>query len=85
MHGCTSRLLEEILVHEKFHGQTVWEGAVHVFDVDHPKAKTCFAWTSPVEGSERRKFYAVLAIPPVFTAQDAVRAAIVADNKNEET
>lgn len=48
------------------------------------KAKRAYAWSSPIEGSERRKFYAVLEVPPITSAQDAVRAAIVADHRTQE-
>jgi len=41
----------------------------------------CYTWSSPIEGSTRRGFYAVLSVPPINTAADAVRAAIVADRK----
>jgi len=60
----------------------VWEGSVSVFKVDHAETDTCFAWSSPVEGSDNRKFYAVLKIPPVETAQDAVKASIIDDYRN---
>jgi hypothetical protein len=31
-------------------GQTVWEGVVHVFDLEgHPKATRAYAWSSPIE------------------------------------
>jgi hypothetical protein len=57
-------------------------GVVHVFKLHgHPKAKRAYAWSSPVEGTERRKFYAVLEVPPVASARDAVKAAIVADHR----
>jgi len=63
----------------------VWEGVVHTFDLsDHTSAKRCYAWSSLVEGTNKRKFYAVLHQAPVTLSQDAVRAAIVSDYKNEE-
>ncbi len=80
-HGCTAAFHEVVQVKEEFEDRPVWQGIVHVFDVDHPDAKTCYAWSSPVEGSENRRFYAVLGVPPINSAQDAVRAAIVADSR----
>lgn len=80
-HGCTATFREAVPVKETFDGQTVWEGAVHVFDVDHADASTCYAWSSPVEGSVQRKFYAVLSVSPIDSALDAVRAAIVGENR----
>ena len=56
---------------------------IHVFDLEgHPTAKVAYAWSSPVEGSDRRKFYAVLHVPPVDSPEAAVRAAIVADHRS---
>ncbi|RWI99972.1 hypothetical protein [Mesorhizobium sp.] len=69
-------------VSEEFAGERVWEGLVHVFDVQgHPKAKQAFAWSSPIEESTKRRFFAVLNIPPINTPIDAVRAAIVAAHR----
>lgn len=79
LHDCNAVLEMETWLEEKFDGSTVWEGSVSVFSVDHPDTDTCYAWSYPIEGSDKRKFYAVLKIPPVETAADAVRAAIVND------
>ena len=81
-HGGTARFREVVPVSETFNGQIVWDGEVHVFDLDdHPKATRAYAWSSPVEGSDNRRFYAVLHLGPVRSAQDAVRAAIVAEHR----
>ncbi len=72
----------EKAVDETFKGLPVWQGTVHEFLIEgHPQTNTCYAWSSPIEGSERRKFYAVLKTPPINSPQDAVRAAIVSDHK----
>lgn len=81
LHECKASLQKVVIIHEDFNGKTVWEGSVSVFSVDHPDADICYAWSSPVEGSDRRKFYAVLHIPPVDSPEKAVRASIVADHK----
>ena len=82
MHGCPAQLTEAVAVSETFKSQPVWEGVVHVFSLQgHRSADRCYAWSSPVEGSDRRRVYAVLGVPPVDSAADAVRAAIVADRK----
>ena len=50
----------------------VWKGEVEVFGlVHHPRCKVCFAWTYQDNNDEH--FAAVLAVPPVLTAADAVR------------
>lgn len=82
-HGCKATLREAVPVHEEFEGQPVWQGIVSVFDVDHSDADTCYAWSAPVEGSDKRRFYAVLGVPPVNSAKDAVRAAIVAESRDK--
>jgi hypothetical protein len=83
MHGGTATLSQSVPVHETFEGKTVWEGAVHVFDLTgHPKATRAYAWSSPIEGSAKRRFFAVLHQPPVDSPQAAVRAAIVAEHRS---
>jgi hypothetical protein len=81
-HGGKATLAQSVPVKETHDGQTVWEGVVHVFDLaGHPKATRAYAWSSPIEGTERRRFYAVLHVPPVTSPVDAVRAAIAADHR----
>ena len=83
MHGGNAELLQSVPVSETFQGNRVWEGVVHVFKLTgHPKATRAYAWSSPIEGSEKRRFFAVLAIP-IFSPVDAVRAAIVAERKTQ--
>jgi hypothetical protein len=48
-----------------------------------PTATRAYAWSSPIAGSDKRRFYAVLHVPPVNSAADAMRAAIVADYRNK--
>lgn len=79
LHECTAKFVEDRVVREAFEGRPVWAGVVTVFSVDHPETDTCYAWSSPVEGSDRRKFYAVLKKPPVDSPEAAVRASIVSD------
>jgi len=79
-HGGTATLVQSVPVHEEHAGQVVWDGTVHVFDLaGHPKARRAYAWSSPVEGSANRRFFAVLHIPPIDSPFAAVRAAIVAE------
>lgn len=40
-----------------------------------------YAWSSPMEGSTKRRFFAVLHAPPFDTPQAAVRAAILAERR----
>ena len=84
LHQCQATFRELVPVIEQYEGKTVWEGEVHVFDLKgHPTASLCYAWASPVEGSEKQKFYAALHLPPVTSALEAVKASIVRDFKRE--
>jgi hypothetical protein len=83
LHKCGATWRETVPVHEVFNGQTVWQGDVEVFDLhNHPKAKRAYAW-SHLYGTkdERTRFVAVLEIPPVVSAETAVRVQIVKDTK----
>lgn len=82
-HGGMATLAQSIPVRETFDGKTVWEGVVHVFNLeDHPKAIRAYAWSSPIEGSDKRRFFAVLHMGAIKSPQDAVRAAIVAAQRS---
>ncbi len=83
LHGCHASHQKAVAVREEFQGQVAWEGAVHVYSLSgHPSASICYAWSSPVEGSENRRFYAVLHTEQVDSPAKAVRAAIVSDYRS---
>jgi hypothetical protein len=82
-HHCTARLAQSVPVKETHAGGMVWEGVVHVFDITgHAKATRAYAWSSLIEGSDKRRFFAVLHLPPISSPVDAVRAAIVAEHRS---
>lgn len=82
-HGCTATLVQSAPVKETFGGKTVWEGIVHVFKLNgHPQAQQAYAWSSPIEGSKKRRIFAVLHQPPITSPVEAVRAAIVQEQKS---
>lgn len=84
MHDCTARLAQSVPVKEMHGGIPVWEGIVHVFDLEgHPKATRAYAWSSPIDGSDKRRFFAVLHLGPVTGPVEAVRAAIVAETRSK--
>lgn len=84
LHHCKASHRETVEVREVFQGRSVWEGVVHVFDLDgHPEVTRAYAWSSPIEGSERRRFYAVLHKPPIDSPVAAVRASIVSDYRRQ--
>jgi hypothetical protein len=75
--------LKKESVIEKFQGRIVWDGEVNIFNLkNHPKAKLCYAWTSVIDDSNNRKFYIILGIPPINSALDAVRIAIIKESQS---
>src|SRR5574340_589417 len=84
-HKCAAHFIEAVPVLEIFQGQTVWEGIVNVFGLKgHPKATKAYAWSSPIEGSTKRRYYAVLHVPPIDSPEKAVRASIVHDFQHKK-
>jgi len=79
LHDCGATWRETVPVHEVFRGETVWQGDVEVFDLHgHAKAKRAYAWSHlDGEHDERTRFVAVLEIPPVESAETAVRVSLV--------
>lgn len=79
MHACEATWLESVPVTETFRGETVWEGVVQVFAVEHPSgASRVYAWSHAVGEGPRRRFFAILGAGPVVDAVAAVRVAIAA-------
>ena len=87
MHGGSATLAQSVPVRETFDGKTVWEGTVSIFDLSgHPTATRAYAWSSPIEGStKRRRFFAVLHTARINSPVEAVRAAIVAEHRTGTT
>ena len=80
LHGCASRHVESVRVTETWQGETVWDGAVEVFDlIGHPTAKRSYAWAHAVDGSDKQRFVAVLHQGKVDSPQAAVSVAIMAE------
>ncbi len=81
LHGCESTWIRSETVWEAFLGKTIWKGEVEVFQLQgHPEAETAYVWSHIVdENTGRRKLYAILGVPPINSAVDAVRASIAGD------
>lgn len=78
-HGAKSTFVKSVRIHRSPEGQSNWDGVVHVFDLDnHPKAKRAFAWSSPISGSGKPRFFAVLQMDAITTPIQAVKAASAA-------
>ncbi len=77
-HGGSATFDRVIYVIERYEGETMWAGPVHIFKLSgHPTATECYAWSEPVPDSDRRRFYAVLKAGPVTSPEEASRVAIV--------
>ena len=84
-HGGTATFVNTLPVREHFTGHHVWHCTVHIFDLaGHPNAFRAYAWSLPVEGSNKRRFYAVLHTPVIDSPANAVRAAIVAQHRTSK-
>lgn len=73
-------------VNETFEGKVVWQGVVEVFEIQgrHPKAKMAYAWSYKDDNGQVHQV-AILGVPPVNSAQDAVRAYIVTQAQKKST
>jgi hypothetical protein len=80
MHRCTARHVDSTPVFETFRGEVVWDGVVETFELGgHPKAKRCHAWSYEENGETQ--YATVLELPPVDSAESAVKVAIAAQAK----
>jgi hypothetical protein len=86
LHGCESHWVAAVPVHEKTPDglETVWKGDVEVFQlVGHPMVARAYAWSEATTGAKRR-FFAVLHVPPVDSPAKAVQGSIFADAQELE-
>jgi hypothetical protein len=76
LHRCESRHIASTPVRETFQGQTAWEGNVETFElINHPKAKRAYGLIFEDDGGKKR-YLAGLEIPPVDSAESAVKIAL---------
>ena len=84
LHGLDATHVRSEYVRETFRGKVAWEGEVEVFAVTgQPKAAHAYAWEHETDEGNRA-FVAVLGVPPVNSAQDAVRASIAAEHRRHD-
>ena len=80
LYYCKATFKEKTHITEAFEGDTVWKGDVYIFDlVGQPDSQIAYGWSSPIEKSENKRIYAILHVPPIESAKDAVRASIASD------
>ena len=78
-HGGMATHSGAVAVHEVLRGPMVWEGIVHVFDLEgHLEASRVYAWAEPFgpDGNERR-YWVILHSGPVLSPAAAVRASFI--------
>jgi hypothetical protein len=84
LHGCDSRHLGSIRVHDTFQDRMAWDGIVEVFFlIDHRHAKEAYAWPHKA-GNGETKYVAILAISPVESPSDAVRAYVTSEAEKQK-
>ena len=86
LHGVRATHIESVPVKEEFRGETVWEGIVEVFKLySHPKANWVYAWATDADDPQKpRRHVTLLHIPPVTSAAQAVKAAILQESKRSK-
>jgi hypothetical protein len=83
LHDCGAIHRKTVPVEEVVRGKSVWKGEAEVFDLHgHDKAKRCYGWLHPEgEDDKGERFVTVLGIPPVDSAETAVKMSMYSDIK----
>jgi hypothetical protein len=73
LHKCGAVWCDSVHVTDIYQGNIVWTGEVQVFDLTgHPHAKRAYAWSY----GEPEEVITVLEMPPVKSAEDAVKVGV---------
>jgi hypothetical protein len=81
-HGGTGSFLRSVRVHQSTGKTNLWDGMVHIFDLkDNPTSKRAYAWASPINGSDKPRYFAVLHNANIRSPGEAVKAAAAAVQK----
>jgi hypothetical protein len=82
--GGRATLAQSVSVSE-IEGTAVWDGVVHVFDLEHcPTTTRAYAWSSPVEGNPKRQLFATPHSGTIDSPAAAVRAAIAEERRSRK-
>ena len=85
LHGVKATHRESVPVKETWHGRTIWDGVVEVFDLHgHPETNTAYAWLHETDNPENPLPVTVLHIDPALSPAKAVRAFIVQEYGNAQ-
>ena len=76
LYRCDTVHTQSVPIHENIKGGSSWGGIVEVFSLtNYPKTQTAYAWNYADKLGDPQ-YVVVLAIPPIVTALDAVRAHV---------
>ena len=76
LYRCETVHIQSLPIHENIKGGSSWNGVVEVFSLkNHSKTQTIYAWNYADKLGDPQ-YVVVLAIPPIVTALDAVRAHV---------
>lgn len=76
LHECTAELSAVVEVYERFGGETIWHGTVHVLDVTGTlPPRLVMRGLLPSKEPSGASSMPVLGLPPVNSPSEAVRAA----------
>jgi len=83
-HGGTATFVQSVPVHVSRNSQTIWNGAVQVFNLrDCPSgAARAYAWTDNRADGTRR-VSTVLHVAPITGPREAVRAVIASRDRGD--
>lgn len=80
---CRATHLQSVQVMERDKDAIVYGGIVEVFDLhNHPQSKKAYAWQRKLNESDDVQYTVVLGIGPVDSANAAVQAALMGEDRN---
>ena len=84
-YGGRATLAQSVSVSELVEGTPVWDGVVHVFDLEHcPTTTRAYAWSSPVKGNPKRQLFATAHSGTIDSPAAAVRTAIAEERRSRK-
>jgi hypothetical protein len=76
---CRATHVTSQTIHERYEGMRVWDGIVEIFQLEgHPTANRAYAWAILPSEGQQIEYKVILGLPPVNSAEDAVRVSITA-------
>lgn len=77
VHECRCSHFGAEHIREEHEGELIWEGDVEIFQIEgNPKANVAYGWGWDA-GNGEVEFIGILHVPPIESAREAVKAAII--------